>query len=100
MASLTPAQQEAFHGLMNGLPLLCGYAQEAGKKLVFASGSGAAPVNERCYAFSIQEFKPRDYEHLCRAYLPAAAADRLDYAKIHRFAPKLNAHQLKGASLW
>src|SRR5262249_5302275 len=28
------------------------------------------------------------------------AGRALDFAKVHRFAPKLNAHQLRGACLW
>lgn len=37
---------------------------------------------------------------MCKQYLDDGSADRLDYAKIHRFAPVLNAHQLKNSCLW
>jgi transitional endoplasmic reticulum ATPase len=41
-----------------------------------------------------------DYEALCRAYLTAEAAERLDFREIYRFAPNLNANQLKASCLW
>jgi len=69
------------------------------KKLVFAVNERDAPwpVRRRAYSCEIGEFTPAEYECICRAYLEADAAGRLDYAKIHRFAPALNAHQLKNA---
>src|SRR5206468_2051303 len=36
----------------------------------------------------------------CRRYLDAAVADRLDYERLHRFAPALNGHQLRKACGW
>src|SRR5262249_27395228 len=71
-------------------------AIEAGRKLIFASDSHApSPIYQRSYDFAIKEFKPEDYASLCRAYLGTAFADQLDYAQVHRFAPRLNAHFLK-----
>jgi transitional endoplasmic reticulum ATPase len=76
------------------------YAAEAGKKLVFGCGESPPPnVLPRSYAFTIREFRPEDYEALTRAHL-GDVAGRLDFAKVHRFAPKLNAHQIKAACLW
>jgi transitional endoplasmic reticulum ATPase len=81
------------------LSVAAAYAVETGKKLIFGSeGSVPSPIRQRSYGFGIGDFAADDYEFLCRAYLPAAG--RLDYAKIHRFAPGLNAHQLKGACRW
>ena len=46
------------------------------------------------FAHGIDDFSAEDYRHLCQLFLKNAAAD-LDLDKVHRFAPKLNAHQLK-----
>jgi len=84
-------------------PLLtvCAYAFETGKRLIFgAEGRAPAPVNQRAFYSSIAEFKAPDYEFLCQHYLSPTTAAKLDFEKIYRFAPKLNAHQLKGACVW
>ena len=76
-------------------------AARTGKTLLFASTHGAPdPIYRRAYGLGIPEFQAEDYAVVCRAYLSAAAADRLDYAKIHRFARRLNAGQLKRACVW
>jgi transitional endoplasmic reticulum ATPase len=76
-------------------------ARAKGKKLVFAS-DGVAPqaIRLRAYSFAISEFGISDYEAICRTYLGVEISDRLDYARIHRFAPMLNGHQLRRAALW
>jgi len=89
-------------GFLNApLTNLTAYAADAGKRLIFGSANGVAgPVHQRAFRASIGEFKAADYEFLLRQSLDPVAADKLDYDKIHRFAPKLNAHQLKGACRW
>jgi transitional endoplasmic reticulum ATPase len=83
------------------LSVLTAHAAEAGKKLVFGSdGHTLYPVLQRGSGWGIEEFQVEDYEFLCRADLPPAVADRLEYARIYRFAPGLNAHQLRGACRW
>jgi hypothetical protein len=78
------------------LTALANQAIEAGRKLIFASDNHAPPpIYQRSYDFVVKEFKPEDYDWLCHAYLGAKVADQLDFAKIHRFAPRLNAHLLK-----
>ena len=95
----------------------------AGKKLIFGSkGAAPEPVALRCFYAGIPEFKPVDYEAICRSYLDqplrtsdeclaGAAAKKpnpesfepsasIDYKKLHRFAPRLNAHQLQLACAW
>jgi SpoVK/Ycf46/Vps4 family AAA+-type ATPase len=62
-------------------------------------GDVPEPVESRAFAVEIESFTAVDYECICRAYL-GAAARRLDYAEIHRFAPELNAHQLRSACVW
>lgn len=69
----------------------------ATSKLVFAVEEGTPePISRRAQTCKIAEFEPEDYYSICSAYL-AAPADSLDYDRIHRFAPALNAHQLKTA---
>jgi ATP-dependent 26S proteasome regulatory subunit len=83
------------------LASLTTYAAESGKKLLFATEGGAPdPVSHRCYTAQIDEFGVEDYEFLCRAYLGPTVGRRIDYAKIHRFAPELNAHQIRNACVW
>jgi transitional endoplasmic reticulum ATPase len=83
------------------MTVLASYAGDAGKKLVVGTADGRlpGPLRERGYSFDIDDFKPADYVHLCGAFL-GDPARKLDFEKVHRFAPKLNAHQLKGACLW
>jgi transitional endoplasmic reticulum ATPase len=90
------------HGYLEGpLTVLATCAAEAGRKLIFGNQGGApGPVRRRSYSWGLDEFKVEDYEAICRAYLSRDAAGRLDYARIHRFAPKLNAHQLRSACQW
>ena len=81
---------------------LTGILAEAGVlgcKLVFAVEDEAPwPVQRRAYLTAIAEFTPDDYAVICRAYLTDDAP--LDYARIHRFSPRLTAYQLKNASVW
>lgn len=73
-------------------------AERRERTLIFGCRGGApAPIAARCYYHGIKQLDAADYSHIARAYLPAKAADTLDFAKIHRFAPKLNGHQLRGA---
>ena len=76
-------------------------AAAAGRKMVFGVESSAPdPIAHRSYTWGIREFAPEDYECICRAYLDSEAGGRLDYAQIHRFAPSLNAHQIRCACFW
>ena len=84
------------------LTALLGEAGARRKKLVFGVDAQDAPwpVRRRAHSFEIGEFTAADYECICRAYLGKDIADRLEYARIHRFAPMLNAYQLKNACVW
>jgi tRNA A37 threonylcarbamoyladenosine biosynthesis protein TsaE len=83
------------------LTALAGTVLASGKKLVVSSSSGIPePLRCRGYVWSIPDFTTADYEALCRAYLDEGSAARLDFKKVHRFAPNLTAHQLRGACLW
>ncbi len=84
--------------LESALAALCTYAIEARRKLVLVRPRSSA-VSNHGYSFGIGEFTPDDYRVLCRAHL-GEAAERLDFDQVHRFAPKLNAHQLRAACVW
>lgn len=88
-------------GYMNSVLMgLCSYALEADRKLIFSTTSHLAePAAQRSYAFGIDKFKVEDYAALAKGWLPKKAG-KLDFEKIYRFAPKLNAHQLKAACKW
>ena len=78
---------------------LCSYALEAKKKLIFSTtGHLAEAAEERSYSFGIERFKVEDYAVLVESF--CGASKKLDFEKIFRFAPKLNAHQLKAACQW
>jgi hypothetical protein len=71
------------------------------KKLVFGvEGEAPWPVRRRAYWYEIDAFGVEDFECICRSLLPAEVADRLDYARIHRFAPTISAQGLKSACNW
>ncbi|HEY3863510.1 MAG TPA: ATP-binding protein [Verrucomicrobiae bacterium] len=79
---------------------LCACARELNRKLVFGTVKNLGEAaGQRSYSFSIQRFKVEDYAALAKAWL-GEKSERLDFRKIFRFAPKLNAHQLKAACLW
>ena len=79
---------------------LCNEVAGSGRKVVFSTtGHLAAPAEERSYSFGIHKFIAEDYEALAGAWLGKKAA-ALEFSKVYRFAPKLNAHQLKAACGW
>lgn len=79
---------------------LCSYAFETDRKLIFSTTSHLVEAAaQRSYSFGIEKFKVEDYAALADRWLGVKAA-KLDFEKIYRFAPKLNAHQLKAACKW
>jgi transitional endoplasmic reticulum ATPase len=77
------------------------YAVESGKKLIVGSGRYVTEaIQDRHYATTIPDFTADDYRFFCERLLSPQAAARIEYPKIHRFAPKLNAHQLVNACRW
>jgi len=89
-------------GLLDApMTALAAYTADRGKKLILGTeGQLPDPLRERCFHFGIENLAPEDYAHLCRSFLGRDRAAALDFDKIHRFAPKLNAHQLKSACAW
>jgi transitional endoplasmic reticulum ATPase len=58
-----------------------------------------APIARRAQILEIDDLAPEDYAQICQTYRLENAAGRLDFARIHRFAPKLNLWQLKPAAI-
>jgi AAA+ superfamily predicted ATPase len=76
-------------------------ATATGRRLVVASDGTLPPgLRARSYPAGIDRFGVEDYAVLLRAGLDAEAVAAIDVAKVHRFAPKLNGHQLRGAAAW
>jgi transitional endoplasmic reticulum ATPase len=72
------------------------FAAEAGKTLVFATdGYPLAGVHGVVPTVNIPAFTVEDFAVLCACYLGPDRATLLDLPKLHRFAPKLNAHQIR-----
>jgi transitional endoplasmic reticulum ATPase len=88
------------HLLDTVLAAILGELQCRQKSLLFAASGEHVPepVRQRAYLWTIGEFTSQDYETICRHYL--GSARELDYAKIYRFAPALNGHQLRNACAW
>ena len=86
------------HLLDAALTALLAEAGVCRKTLIFAVEDEAPfPIRRRATVWEIPEFTPEDYEAVVRAYAPAASPD---HKRVHRFAPLLNAHQLRNAALW
>lgn len=75
-------------------------ANHPSKKLIFGmEGNTPRPIWNRGYCANVRKFDFSDYQALCQSYL-GDKAKKLDFHKIFRFAPKLNAHQLRSACIW
>ncbi|MCR4315924.1 MAG: ATP-binding protein [Planctomycetes bacterium] len=57
------------------------------------------PLAERCLLAKIERFTPEDYGFLF-ASIAGEALDKIDWNRVHRFAPKLSAHQIAKASVY
>jgi len=76
-------------------------ALRAGKKLVVSTdGSIAQSFATRSFSSSIRRYAVEDYAALLSILIGAEAAANFDTEKIYRFAPKLNAHQIRAACDW
>jgi ATP-dependent 26S proteasome regulatory subunit len=70
------------------------------KKMLVACGAMPDVLSRWGHACFIEDFRPEDFAAICSAYLSPAVCNWLDFAEIHRFAPSLNAHQLRKAAVW
>jgi transitional endoplasmic reticulum ATPase len=75
---------------------LAALARDQGKTLVFTSeGMPLMGLYERFPIVSLEAFTERDYEAICASYLGTTLMPRIDCGRVHRFAPKLTARQLR-----
>lgn len=75
-------------------------ATRSGKKLIVSTdGSIAQAFANRSFSASIPRYGAPDYACLMEAFV-GDKASIIDCEKIFRFAPKLNAHQIKAACDW
>jgi ATPase family protein associated with various cellular activities (AAA) len=82
------------------LSVIAAYVEDADKRLVLAtSGRAPGPLHQRCMYHGFHQFAQEDYAFLVRAFAGEKRAQPLDFAKVHRYAPKLNAYQLRGVCL-
>ncbi|HLK64659.1 MAG TPA: AAA family ATPase [Bryobacteraceae bacterium] len=89
------------HLLDAALTAVLAEAAVQGKKILFATdGEAPWPVKRRAITWEIRTFTADDYRCLCEGWLDPQKAEHLDYARLHRFAPMLNAYQLKHACAW
>lgn len=83
------------------LKTLAIHAGATDKRLIISAQRGlAADFMERACWSKIEDFEAEDYQALCRSFTDAEFVATLDFAKIYRFAPNLNGHQLRAACLW
>ena len=75
-------------------------AAGAGKKVLAACDEIPNVLSRRGHSWFIEDFAAEDFAAICSAYLKPSMCHELDFEEIHRFAPSLNAHQLRKASLW
>jgi SpoVK/Ycf46/Vps4 family AAA+-type ATPase len=89
------------HLLPMALTALLDHVDRRGAKIIFGLDEEAVPgaLFGRARLVKMRNLKPDDYACFCRANLAASVAERLDYTRIHAFAPALNAWQLKTACL-
>ena len=71
-------------------------AHHLGRKLVFTSEGQPLPgLFERYPVVAIDAFSVDDYRAICAGYLGDEQMRQIDFSKVHRFAPKLSARQLR-----
>jgi AAA+ superfamily predicted ATPase len=98
IATSTAMTQVAPRGqyLVAVMASLSAFAEAAGKTIIFGvEGTTRRNLLARIDVGVIGDFKVEDFAHVCGAYLPAGVHGRLDFARIHRFASKVNAYQLR-----
>jgi transitional endoplasmic reticulum ATPase len=69
------------------------------KRMILGFNEGVLPpsLERRAQILELEAFKPEDYAGVCYTYLARESASRLDYERLHRFAPLLNVWQLRRA---
>jgi ATP-dependent 26S proteasome regulatory subunit len=75
-------------------------AAASGTKLLLACDDVPYVLSRRAHSWFIEDFLAEDFKAICSAYLTPAVCGRLDFGEIYRYAPSLDAHQLRKAALW
>jgi transitional endoplasmic reticulum ATPase len=89
------------HLLDAALTSIMGDAAAWGKKLVFGVEDCTPwPVRRRAHTVKLADLAVEDFASIANGLLPPQIAEALEYARIHRFAPKLTAQQLRNACRW
>lgn len=89
------------HYVETALLALSDTALRESKKLVVSTdGAIARTFATRSFGAAIGKYSVPDYAALLRILLGAEHGASLDAEKIYRFAPKLNAHQIRAACDW
>ncbi|MBL8228861.1 MAG: ATP-binding protein [Bryobacterales bacterium] len=76
---------------------LCELARKLDRKLILEAQHGPKVAADRSFDVGIGRFQKEDYAFLCSLWLGDHRAATMDFAKVYRFAPKLDAHQLQAA---
>jgi SpoVK/Ycf46/Vps4 family AAA+-type ATPase len=85
--------------LLEAIVALTALAEQTGKAVVFGADPRTATTPlARGDRVQIADLAVEDFAHIVTAWVGAERAALLDFAKIHRFAPKLNARQLRRTS--
>jgi SpoVK/Ycf46/Vps4 family AAA+-type ATPase len=76
-------------------------AESRGKCVLFAIRSEEipAPIQHRAHSWRIESLKMEDYRAIGSQYLNGEKG-AVDWEEIHRFAPALNAYQIRNAACW
>lgn len=81
--------------------VLASFVEDSKKKLVIGTtGNLCHALRDRCLPYSMDIFNAADYEFISSQYADEQSVSNIDFGKVHRFAPKLNGHQLKSAAIW
>lgn len=88
--------------LQSPMKALCEVAVNTDRKLILGVDERGTQLDlfESCWSFAVGEPTPDDYRQLCIAFLSDGDFTRVDFQKIHRFAPRLSARQLRDACSW
>ena len=82
--------------IRNVFEMLAHYAEARDRRVVVTGDA----FESRSFPFGIDQWKVEDYSAFLAAWLGKAKAGHLDAGRIHRFAPHLNAYQIRNACLW
>ena len=76
---------------------ICDFVRKTNKKLILGSSSEVDNMGDHASIATLKGFETIDYEAIGSQYLSEGLSSGIDYSKIHRFAPELNAHQLSNS---